>query len=123
MILFIPYFETGVKNFLFFLEDRDSPRMQLLSINLKFGIFNCFNARTNKINLFHNILDNKVFLVIIAFIICVQLLLIYFGGELFRTAGLTLKELEIMLILAVTVIPVDFIRKLYLKQKGTIQSV
>lgn len=87
------------------------------------GIFNCFNARTNRLNLFANILDNKVFLAIITLVFCVQLLLIYFGGQLFRTTGLTLKELEVMILLAATVIPVDFMRKLYLKKKGAIQSV
>lgn len=87
------------------------------------GIFNCFNARTSRLNLFANILENKVFLIIIAFVFCVQLLLIYFGGSLFRTTGLTLKELEIMILLAATVIPIDFIRKMYLKRKGAIQSV
>ena len=81
------------------------------------GIFNCFNARTNRLNLLANIFHNRAFLVIIGFIVVVQLLLIYFGGELFRTFGLTFSELTIMLMLAATVIPVDWIRKIYLKKK------
>lgn len=87
------------------------------------GIFNCFNARTSRINLFANILDNKVFLIIIAFIFFVQLMLIYFGGSLFRTTGLTFKELQIMILFAATVIPVDFLRKLYIKKRGLTQNV
>ena len=47
-----------------------------------------------------------------------QIFLIYYGGNLFRTSGLTLFEFEIMILFALTVIPFDFIRKLILKKKG-----
>lgn len=87
------------------------------------GIFNCFNARTCRLNLVADILKNKVFLIVIALILIVQLLLIYYGGTLFRTAGLTLRELEIMILLSATVIPVDAIRKVYLRKKGLIGGV
>jgi len=68
-------------------------------------IFNSLNARTNRLNLLANIYKNKVFVVIILFIIIVQIFLIYYGGNLFRTSGLTLFEFEIMILFAVTVIP------------------
>ena len=87
------------------------------------GIFNCFNARTNRLNLLAHIKDNKVFLGIICLILIVQIYLIYFGGNLFRTAGLTLKEFNIMIILSMTVIPIDFLRKLYLRYKGNVGGV
>lgn len=82
------------------------------------GIFNSFNARTNRINIFANIFRNKIFLIIIIFITIVQIYLIYFGGELFRAFGLSLKELEITIFLALTVIPIDWIRKIYLKKQN-----
>lgn len=82
------------------------------------GIFNSFNARTYRINIFANILKNKVFIFIIAFIITVQIYLIYFGGDLFRTYGLTAKEFFIILGISLTVWPVDAIRKLILKKKN-----
>lgn len=87
------------------------------------GIFNCFNARTCRLNLVADILKNKIFIIVILFVLIVQLILIYFGGELFRTAGLTLQELEIMILLSATVIPVDWIRKSYLRKKGTVGGV
>ena len=87
------------------------------------NIFNSFNARTNRLNIFANILKNKVFLAIVIFIVVVQLLLIYFGGNLFRTIGLTFKELQFMILLASTVIPIDFIRKLFLRKKGIMGGV
>lgn len=74
-------------------------------------IFNSFNARTNKIKLLSNINNNKAFLFIMLFITIVQILLIYFGGNLFRTIPLTFKEFIIMLLFAFTVVPVDIIRK------------
>ena len=86
-------------------------------------IFNSFNARTHRLNLLANIRKNRVFLAIIIFIVIVQLTLIYYGGELFRTSGLTLKELQIMILFAFTVIPFDWCRKLYLRKKGIIGGV
>ena len=86
-------------------------------------IFNSFNARTNRLNLLANIFKNKIFLIIIAFILIVQIILIYYGGNLFRTAGLTYQELIIMILFAATVIPVDWIRKCYLRKKGQIGGV
>jgi len=82
------------------------------------GIFNCFNARTHRLNLLAHLLKNKIFIIVIMFIIMVQMLLIYYGGNVFRTVGLTIKELEVMLILAATVIPVDWLRKIYLRLQG-----
>ena len=82
------------------------------------GIFNCFNARTHRLNLIANILKNKIFILIILFIVIVQILLIYYGGSLFRTVGLTSKEFYVMVLLAFTVIPVDWIRKLILRTRG-----
>lgn len=82
------------------------------------GIFNCFNARTNRINLLANILKNKMFIFIISLIVIVQIILIYYGGNLFRTVGLNFKEFQLMIILSATVIPVDWIRKIILRSKG-----
>lgn len=81
------------------------------------GIFNCFNARTPRLNLFSNLSRNKVFIFIIGFIIIVQLYLIYYGGKLFRSYGLLPKELLITILLASTVVPVDWLRKLITKRK------
>ena len=84
------------------------------------GIFNCFNARTPRLNLLSNLNKNKVFIIIILFIIIVQLYLIYYGGNLFRAYGLLPKELLLTIILAATVVPVDWLRKLITKKKRTV---
>ena len=80
-------------------------------------IFSSFNSRTQRLNILSNLYKNKAFLLIFSFISIVQIILIYFGGELFRTVGLSVFEFEIMLLFAFTIIPVDLIRKYILKSK------
>ena len=82
------------------------------------SIFNSFSARTHRLNILGNISKNKVFILIISFVIVMQVILIYKGGELFRTSGLTIDEFVVMMMFALTVIPVDFIRKIILKYRG-----
>ena len=87
------------------------------------SIFNSFNARTIRLNILENIFKNKIFLIIIAFISVVQIGMIYYGGNLFRTAGLTLNEFIFMLLISSLVIPIDMLRKLWLKKKGFVGGV
>ncbi|MBR1679910.1 MAG: calcium-translocating P-type ATPase, PMCA-type [Bacilli bacterium] len=82
------------------------------------GIGNAFNARTHRLNILAHLHENSVFLITFLFIACVQMILIYKGGVVFRTFGLTPFELMLVLVLAFTVIPCDFIRKKILKKKG-----
>lgn len=82
------------------------------------GIFNSYNARTERINILSNILKNKIFIIISMFIITTQIFLIYNGGELFRTYGLYPNELLFVISLALLVIPLDILRKIILKKKG-----
>lgn len=79
------------------------------------SIFNALSARTNRLNIISNIKKNKVFIAIIGFITIVQIFIIYKGGDLFRTHGLNMKEFIIMFILSISVLPVDFIRKIIIK--------
>lgn len=82
------------------------------------SIFNSFNARTHRLNILSNIIKNKVFLLIIILIGIIQIIMIYYGGELFRTSGLNIKELLVMLSLSITVIPIDIIRKIFIKKNN-----
>ncbi len=87
------------------------------------AIFNAFNCRTHRINVLSNILKNKVFLFIIGLISVVQIILIYYGGEVFRTTGLTIYEFEFMIIIAFSIIPFDIIRKIILKKNKIVRGV
>lgn len=82
------------------------------------GIANAFNARTHRLNLLAHIQKNIVFLATFLFIATVQIILIYKGGVVFRTFGLTPFELMLVILLSSTVIPFDFLRKKILKKKG-----
>ena len=83
------------------------------------GVFNAFNARTERINIFANLKHNKVFTIIISFILITQIIIIYKGGTIFRTYGLLPHELLLTIIIALSIIPADWLRKLYIKKKLT----
>ena len=87
------------------------------------GIFSSFTSRTTELNLFDHISLNKVFIIINCFIILVQILIIYYGGDLFRTYGLSFKELLYVIIIAFSIIPFDYIRKRILKKHHIIYDV
>jgi calcium-translocating P-type ATPase len=80
------------------------------------AIFNSFNARTSRLNILADVFRNKVFLIVLLFIVVIQTIMIYYGGNVFRTSGLSLLEFNLMIILASTVMPIDMIRKLYMKK-------
>lgn len=87
------------------------------------GIFNAFNARTTRLNLFSNLKKNKVFIILFSLIGIVQMYLIYYGGSLFRTYGLSFRELLLVLFMSLTVIPVDLFRKILFRKKGVIDYI
>jgi magnesium-transporting ATPase (P-type) len=82
------------------------------------GIINSFLARTHRLNILANLWQNKVFILINGLIVTVQLYIIYHGGKLFRTYGLTIKELSIVILLSLSLLLTDYLRKKYLKQKN-----
>lgn len=79
------------------------------------GIFNSLNARTIRLNLIKNMSKNKIFIVIMGLIAIIQIIMIYYGGNIFRTVALSLYEFIVMVMLSSTVIPVDILRKILLK--------
>lgn len=79
------------------------------------SVFNAFNTRSDGIDLFEKISLNKQFLIVMLGILIVQVFMIYFGGALLRTAGLTIKEWLCVLSLALTIFPVDLIRKIIMR--------
>lgn len=75
------------------------------------SVCNSFNARTTRIKIMANLWKNKGFIFIMIFISLITLLIIYYGGTVLRTTDLTFFELQFVVLLALTVIPVDIIRK------------
>ena len=103
--------------YMFIRNSRKTLMTAFFSLFVFISVFNAFNARTERLNLFANILKNKVFIVILLFITLAQIFLIYNGGSLFRTYGLKLNELIFVIALAFTVIPLDLVRKLFIKYR------
>lgn len=81
------------------------------------GIINSFLSRTHYKNIFNNIYKNKVFIFINVFIIITQIFILYKGGDIFRTYGLSIRELLFIIILSFIMIPIDLLRKLYIQKK------
>ena len=80
------------------------------------GIFCAFNCRTTRINLTSHLSLNPAFITIMTATCCVQLLIVYFGGDVFRTVPLSPRDLASALLLAFTVIPFDMMRKFVSKR-------
>lgn len=81
------------------------------------AVFNGFNARTEKMNLFDNLSRNKGFLAVFGIIALVQIAMTYIGlavpavGEILGCHGLNVTEWLLVLVMAISIIPVDLIRK------------
>ena len=90
-------------------------RAKLLTAFFAFFVFiqffNTFNARTQGLNLFENLLENRLFLIIIPAIMAIQALFVAYGGEVLRTVGLTAQEWISVLLMAFVIIPADLLRK------------
>ncbi len=76
------------------------------------SVFNCFNARTARLNPLAGLKQNPTFLSIMAAVLFIQILLVYLGGSVLRTAPLTGKELGVTACLSLSVFPFDLLRKL-----------
>jgi len=81
------------------------------------GIFNSFTARCERLWLFSNIGKNKPFIFIMLFISVIQVLIIYFGGTLFRSTPLLVGELSLAILLSFSVILFDGVRRIFDKLK------
>lgn len=80
------------------------------------AVNNLFNTRTHRLNIFNHILENKPFIFIVIFIILIQGFIVYSGINIFGTTIINIKELIIIFLISISIIPVDFIRKCILKK-------
>lgn len=75
------------------------------------GLFGAFHARTDSPDPFSHVKGGGSFFLFIAATSACQIALLYFGGTLFRTSGLTFLQLLLSLVLAATVLPFGAIVK------------
>lgn len=97
-------------------QDNNHLMTSFFSLFIFLAVFNAFNARTHRLNIFAHLKENKVFISIILFIIIVQILMIYSGTTIFQTTPISLEEFTIVFLMSFTIIPLDFIRKIILKK-------
>ena len=76
---------------------------------------NAFNARTTEINIFDHISENPGFLKVMFLIVTVQVAMAYLGGAILRCYGLTPNEWLFVLAVAITIVPVDILRKILVR--------
>ncbi len=82
------------------------------------GVLNCFSARTYRINLLAHLVKNKMFIGIMICVTIIQTIIIYNGGTVFRTVGISPWHLQLTLLIAFSVIPADLVRKFILRKMG-----
>ena len=85
------------------------------SMFVLFAIFNGFNVRSEGLNLFENISENKGFMKVMSIIALVQVAITFVGGEFFSCKPFALSQWLVIIVLAMTVIPVDLFRKVIIK--------
>ena len=79
------------------------------------GIFNCFSARCERMWILSNISGNRPFIIIMLLISVIQILMIFFGGALFRTTPISFSEIGKVVLLAFTLVPFDGICRIFKK--------
>lgn len=82
------------------------------------SVFNCFNSRSDRLNIFSGLSRNRPFLIIMPAILIIQLLFVYIGGSVLRTAPLTASELALTVAIALSVFPIELLRKLVRRLLG-----
>lgn len=78
-------------------------------------IFNSLNTRSERLNLFEHIGENKRFVLVMGAIFVLQTVIIEIGGSVFGTTTLSIRALLVSMALALLIIPFDMIRKALVK--------
>ncbi len=82
------------------------------------SVFNCLNTRTDRLNLTAGLGRNRAFVGIMAAVALIQILFVYLGGSVLRTAPLTPSELLVTSLLALSVIPAGILHTAYRRWRG-----
>ena len=82
------------------------------------SVFNCFNCRTDRLRLFSGLPRNKGFCFIMIAVLTVQLVFVYLGGAVLRTAPLLPSEMWLTSCISLLVFPAEALRKMMWRLKG-----
>lgn len=81
------------------------------------AVFNGLNVKSAGIDVFSHFNENEDFIKVMSIIAVVQVAVTYIGGELFKCTPLNLIEWAIILVMAISIIPYDLLRKLIMNSK------
>ena len=82
------------------------------------GVFNCFNARTDRVRMLAGVGKNPAFLLIMSLVGAVQIFFVYAGGSVLRTLPLSPRELLLALGLAALTLPFGFLHLVLRRLSG-----
>lgn len=82
------------------------------------SVLQCFAARTDRLDPKAGLRKNPVFIIIMIVILFIQLLFVYLGGSVLRTAPLQARELVFTMLFSCAVIPAELIRKAVWRLRG-----
>lgn len=98
--------------------DLDVVRTFMFATFIMAIIWNSFNARTESMNLFEHIAENRNFILVMSAVTIIQVIIIQFGGKVFGTTPLTLSNWIAVVLIAFMIIPIDLIRKAVVGKMG-----
>ena len=82
------------------------------------GLFNCFNSRSDRLNLFSGLDKNPLFVLIMCSVAFIQMLFTYLGGAILRTVPLSSGELLFSLSMALCALPAGILHTLIRRLRG-----
>lgn len=102
-------------------SDMEVVRTFMFSTFILAIIWNSLNARTESMNLFEHISENRNFILVMTAVTVIQVIIIQFGGNVFGTTPLTLNNWIVAILIAFAIIPIDLIRKAVVKSVGIME--
>ena len=121
-IRFVPVVNSTVRGW-FGIADRAEDALRIYLNAAVFATFmmaitfNGFNARTEHTNVFEHLGRNKNFLIVMGSLLIVQFLFVTFGGKALSVTPLNTRTWIICIAVAFLVIPIDVIRKIFMKKQ------
>ena len=108
VFLKLPFFKE-------FFENEGQHLTAYFSMFVFSAVANGFNVRSEGINIFEHIKENKGFIKVMLTIVLVQIILTFVGGEIFSCTPFGIKGWLIIIVMSLTMIPVDMLRKIIMK--------
>lgn len=102
-------------------SDMEIVRTFMFSTFILAIIWNSLNARTESMNLFEHISENRNFILVMTAVTIIQVIIIQFGGNVFGTTPLTLNNWIVAILIAFAIIPIDLVRKAVVKSAGIME--